>query len=245
MFRAALEETGFLPLRDGQVQAVHDGYYREISESHQASKEAGVDFPEVDIITIWHRVLAKTLMADGFPMEITPELLARLSVTYESLSNIACPMPGAKETLAGIRRLGIPLGIVSNAQFYTPLLLTALFDGELESLGFSPNLLFWSYREGRGKPSSQLFQSALEGFSQRGITAPGRIIHVGNDAANDIIPPKTLSLKAALFAGDLRSLKKGEKNPLYSYLKPDAVLTELNQLLPLITSGENTPPKLG
>ena len=176
-------------------------------------------------------------MAEGFPLEVTPELLARLSVIYESHSNIACPMPGAKETLEGICRLKIPLGIVSNAQFYTPLLIEALFGGGLESLGFSRELLVWSYREGRGKPSPQLFKNALEGFSRRGIIEPSQIIHVGNDVTNDIIPPKTLSLRAALFAGDRRSLKKGEKDPLYSYLKPDIILTELTQLLSIVKSG--------
>lgn len=125
------------------------------------------------------------------------------------------------------------MGIVSNAQFYTPLLMEALFGREIEALGFFPNLLFWSYREGRSKPSPKLFESALERLSQRGFTEPGQILYVGNDVTNDIIPPKKLRMKTALFAGDLRSLRKGEKDPLYSYLKPDIILTELNQLTSL------------
>ena len=44
LFRSALEEAGFRPLRDDQVRAVHDGYYREIIESHRASKEGGGGF---------------------------------------------------------------------------------------------------------------------------------------------------------------------------------------------------------
>ena len=49
-------------------------------------------------------------------------------------------MPGAAETLAALQQRGLLLGIVSNAQFYTPLMIEALLGKPPGELGFLPEL---------------------------------------------------------------------------------------------------------
>jgi putative hydrolase of the HAD superfamily len=230
VFRQALAAVGIAPLRDDQADLIHDNYFSEILESHQRSRAEGIEAPEVDIITIWHRVLEKTLMEQGFSLEITAEFLARLAIEYEIRSNAAAPMPGAGKLLEHLKIKKIPRGIISNAQFYTPLLIEAFFGKSPEDLGFSPDLLFWSYREGCGKPSALLFKRARKALEEREITDPSTVVYLGNDVAKDIIPSRKEGFSAALFAGDIRSLRWGEKDPLYSYLKPDIIVTELDQL---------------
>ena len=230
LFRQALAAVGIAPLRDDQAGLIHDTYFSEILESHQRSRAEGIPAPEVDIITIWHRVLEKTLIEQGFPCEITLELLARLAIAYEIRSNAAAPMPGAGRLLEHLEAKNIPRGIISNAQFYTLLLIEALFGKSPEDLGFSADLLFWSYREGCGKPSALLFRKARKALAEREITDPSSVGYLGNDMVKDIIPSRKEGFSAALFAGDVRSLRWGEKDPLYSYLKPDIIITELDQL---------------
>ncbi len=126
LFRQALSAVGIAPLRDDQADLVHETYFTEIEADHRHSREMGIDFPEVDIITVWHKVLESTLIRQGFPLVISEELLARLSVEYELRSNAAAPMPGAAQLLKELSLKNIPRGIISNAQFYTPIHLRRL-----------------------------------------------------------------------------------------------------------------------
>lgn len=230
VFRQALAAVGIAPLRDDQADRIHETYFAEILESHRRSRETGVDFPEVDIVSIWHGVLEKTVIQQGFPLEISPALLARLAVEYEVRSNASAPMPGAAGLLEHLAAKQVPRGIISNAQFYTPLLIEAFFGNSPEDLGFSGDLTFWSYREGCGKPSPLLFRKAREALTLRGLTDLRRVVYLGNDVSKDIIPSRKEGFSSVLFAGDVRSLRWGEKDPLYSYLKPDIIITELDQL---------------
>ena len=70
-------------------------------------------------------------------------------------------MPYARETLSALCEKGFRLGIVSNAQFYTPLLLEAFFNTAIADLGFEPGLCSWSYSLREAKPSVKMFENPL------------------------------------------------------------------------------------
>jgi putative hydrolase of the HAD superfamily len=146
-------------------------------------------------------------------------------------------MPEARETLGELRDGGIPLGIVSNAQFFTPLLFEALLGAEPEALGFSEELCAYSYRESRAKPSPEIFLGPLEALARsRGIDA-SQTLYVGNDMKNDILAARKAGLRTCLFAGDSRSLRLRSDDPEAAGIRPDAVVTTLGELPTVLSLG--------
>ncbi|MBN2492397.1 MAG: HAD family hydrolase [Planctomycetes bacterium] len=205
-----------------------------IARAHEVAHHAGVDHPEVDIQAMWQDVL-RSLAAEGsMPGADDPVLVRRLAVEFEARANPSWPMPGAAETLAGLRERGLVLGVVSNAQFYTPLLLEALFSRTTAQLGFPAGLCAWSYRHLRAKPSTALLEAALMRLRDEQKILPEAVLAVGNDMAKDVMPAARLGCRTALFAGDRRSLRVGPEDPGLQHTPPDAVLTALPQLLELV-----------
>jgi putative hydrolase of the HAD superfamily len=142
-------------------------------------------------------------------------------------------MPGAARLLSFLKAAGFVLGIVSNAQFYTPLLFEAFFGGTPEALGFSPELLIYSYRVGEAKPSPVLFEKARDALMKQGI-GENETVCLGNDMRNDIYGAAQAGFRTVLFAGDRRSLRLREDDGLISPLLPGAVvlnLADFEQLL--------------
>jgi putative hydrolase of the HAD superfamily len=125
------------------------------------------------------------------------------------------------------------MGIISNAQFYTPYLFKWFLDFAPEDLGFDPELVFYSYEFERAKPSAALFAMAAQKLRDKGL-APSSVLYLGNDMLNDIFPAKNSGFQTALFAGDKRSLRLRTDDPRCRSLKPDLVVTDLGQLINII-----------
>lgn len=195
---------------------------------HAAHAASPSDHPEVEIRNIWRTVLADL---DLSPSDAEIE---RLAVEYECRVNPIWPMPGLAETLDGLRDAGLALGIVSNAQFFTPLAFGPLSGKPLDAWGFDdPAICVWSYAEGEAKPGTALYERCAEGLSARGL-APDQALFVGNDLRNDVWPAQRVGFKTALFAGDARSLRWREDDPRLAEVRPDAVVTDLRQLLRIV-----------
>jgi len=191
---------------------------REIRAFHAERKAAGIEFPEVDILNIWSKVLPE--QGD----------LARLAVEYECRVNPVWPMPGLAQVLTDLRRRGLVLGIVSNAQFYTPLMMEGFLGASLADLGFDADCCAWSYRLLEAKPSTRIYEEALAGLKQTYRIEPGEVLYVGNDLRNDIWPASLTGCRTVLFAGDARSLRLREDDPLCAGVVPDRVVTDLRQI---------------
>lgn len=193
-------------------------------------REQGIDFPEVDIPAVWRAVLERlgvSLPADECRRD---HLLRCVAVEFECRTNPVWPMPGAAGVLRELRDRGNRLGLISNAQFYTPLMLEALFGESLDGLGIEPALCFYSYRFGRAKPGVFLYEQARQRLAAEGIGAKNTL-YVGNDLRNDVLPARQVGFRTALFAGDRRSLRKREDDPQMQGVVPDVVLTDWNQLM--------------
>jgi len=132
--------------------------------------------------------------------------------------------------LTRCRKSNILMGIISNAQFYTPFLFKWFLGLAPENLGFHPDLMFYSYRFGYAKPSTFLFRRAAEKLEQMDIPTSAAL-YLGNDMLNDIYPAKQAGFQTALFAGDARSLRLRENDSRCSNLSADIVITDLEQLL--------------
>lgn len=207
----------------------------EILAWHKAGREAGADFPEVEITKVWIKIvetLCNTETIRGRNHNV--DQIRKLGLEYECRVNPVYPMPACLETLEQLKQRGFPLGIVSNAQFYTPLIFPAFFEKSIEDIGFDPACCVWSYKELKAKPSTSLFQKAGKFLEQNHGVSLSETVYVGNDMLNDIYTAKQAGCKTALFAGDQRSLRMREQDERCADLIPDAVITDLAQLSALI-----------
>jgi putative hydrolase of the HAD superfamily len=203
----------------------------EALEAARRERQAeGIHYPEVRIEEVWESFIKasrekKWLQGDGNT--------GQAIVEHECRVNPCWPMPHLDEILRRIKDCDIALGIVSNAQFYTPLLFPALLQKELPQYGFDESICVWSYREREGKPSRQLYRKLKDALSRQGIE-PSETLYVGNDVRNDIWPAQLEGFRTVLFAGDQRSLRRREDDPDCRKVRPEFIITDLAQLLEVI-----------
>jgi len=206
---------------DKTPEALCKDFFSEIKNRHAESGSKGIDYPEVEIDRVWMNVLGKD----------NHEKVKEFAELFELIVNPVYPMPGLKKLLETCQDSEIMMGIISNAQFYTPFLFNYFFNSGPEDIGFHPDLTIYSYRFGCAKPSQQLFRTAAARLKNMGIAADS-VLYVGNDMLNDIMPAQKTGFKTALFAGDKRSLRLKKDEPMCKNIKADLVITELAQLIP-------------
>jgi putative hydrolase of the HAD superfamily len=190
-----------------------------VKAQHARAHSAGIDHPEVRIERIWEKILS---LEDA-------ETSRQFALEYELITNPVWPMPHLSELLAACRKSGVHLGIISNAQFYTPLIFEWLLGDDLKGLGFDPGLTIFSFQEGYAKPCDRLYDLAGRRLRDLGV-APERTVFIGNDMRNDIAPAARQGFQTILFAGDARSLRLRE-NETGNIVRPDRVITDLIQLV--------------
>lgn len=199
-----------------------------IRTHHTRAKSAGVDFPEVDIVSVWQESIQNLLPRDQLA-DLSSIDWKRLAVEYEVRVNPTWPMPGLLDTTSSLQASGKLQGIVSNAQFFTPELFPALVDKSVNDLGFDPQLQYYSYLFGHAKPGVRLYELAAEALRKRGIL-PSQTLYVGNDMLNDVRAASLVGFRTALFAGDERSLRLREDDARVAGILPDLLITELADL---------------
>lgn len=195
-----------------------------IQAKHRELRGSGIDYPEIRIDEIWQPILG-----------IDDILRVRkFAIEYELIVNPVYPMPHLETLLAACRQKSLAMGIISNAQFFTPLLFEWFLDARLEQLGFDSELVFLSYQLGYAKPSMVPFKMAASAINAKGFDT-GAALFVGNDMLNDIYPAHRLGYQTALFAGDARSLRLRTDESRCSNLSADLILTDLAQLIGHLT----------
>ena len=200
-----------------------------IEADHKRRKNPKWPCPEVDIVSLWQQVLLSELNKD-MQASLSPFILARFALEYELLHNRVQLMPGALELLHWLAARNFYIGIISNAQFYTPLILSTLLGLEsLSQIDIRENLCFWSYLEGCSKPQQLLFSAASAALSEHGVE-PGAVLYVGNDMRNDVWGAAQAGFRTALFAGDQRSLRLRSDMAELAEVQPDLIISELGQL---------------
>ncbi len=217
----------------GTERVARDIFHQTI-RNHQQRIADESPHPEVDILHVWHDAVAELANRDmlgELPAQIDWQQLA---IGYEMRVNPVWPMPGLVECCEAIRKAGLALGIVSNAQFFTRDLFAGLCDRSLADLGFADELCFWSYQHLRAKPDTWLYQLAAEALVDRGIE-PHQTLYIGNDMRNDVMPAAKVGFRTVLFAGDKRSLRLRKGDSSVAGVVPDRVVTNLDQLKYLLS----------
>lgn len=225
-----LQECGYSLIQE-EAPDLAEFFHNLIESNRNQAIQNGIDFPEIDIREIWTTFL-NTGINEGWLKGNTSRNI--LSIEYECRVNPVYPMPGIEEVITFLNEHHFAKGIVSNAQFFTPLLFPALFGKSLRELGFEENLQIWSFAEGQGKPSTNLFQHLAEALQPFNIT-PDQTLYIGNDLRNDIWPAASCGFITALFAGDQRSLRLRENDPDVKAVTPDIILTHWDQLPDCLT----------
>ena len=240
----ALANSGFAPAPGGNslAPAARRGgalLVSSIEAAHARRRSEGVDFPEVEIREIWRAVLA-TLSEEDLIDDAggSDSRLERFAIEYECRVNPVWPMPGTLSVLHDLKSHGLDLGIISNAQFYTPITLGALCGESLVDLGFNPGFCSWSFAQLAAKPSVSIYESVLDPLWRLAGIRPSETLYVGNDMLKDVWAAAQAGCRTALFAGDERSLRLRKDDPRTRHLRPDLVLTELVQLLACLEPDE-------
>ena len=195
-------------------------FFNTVEKQHEELRQKGIDYPEIEIDQIWMRVIGSD----------NRERARAFALEFELIVNPAYPMPHLKEVLKELKNRHIVLGIISNAQFFTPYLFDWFLKSDLINLGFEPNLTLFSYKFGYAKPSKFLFEDASSRLKEINIPTDS-VLYVGNDMLNDIYPAQRAGFLTGLFAGDARSLKLRSDEPVCEKLSADIVITDLVQLL--------------
>ncbi|MEP4076366.1 HAD family hydrolase [Haloferula sp.] len=180
-------------------QSLSDRLDQEVQLEHRQSPE---EFPEIDIRDTWRRIFPSLTDADADGFALAAE---------EAIHPVTA-IGGARETILEFHQRGIALGIISNAQAYTKILLDRHLGDAWHC--FDPELLFFSYEHRIAKPDSRLFQLAKERLAVRGIPV-SEVLMVGDSIKNDIEParsvgfrthlvPQTLSAPQTLHPDDLQ-----------------------------------------
>lgn len=206
------------------VREATEKFTDTIRADHERAKADGIRYPEVDYREIWERVLPK-IVRDSNAVDIPT-----FAVEFELRVNPTWPMPDAAAVLDQLRQSELMLGIVSNAQFFTPLLFPALLNRDLEALGVTPELMYFSYEHRQAKPGTALYGLAKTKLADLGI-APNQVLYVGNDMLNDVTAAREVGFRTALFAGDQRSLRLRVDDDRVHGVEADIVVTGLPQLI--------------
>ena len=217
-------------------ETMKDYFLHAVQSRHEKARAAGIRCPEVRAEEIW-AAYEGTIPAAWEPGKsaivgnagVSGVDGCELALRYELANNPVYPMPHAETALRSLAAKGYTMGIISNAQFYSPLLFNAFFNASPAGMGFDPDLLIYSFEEREAKPSPRLFTIARERLNLQGIK-PEETLYVGNDMRNDIVPAAEAGFKTALFAGDRRSLRLREDDPGCSGKKPTVIINDLRAL---------------
>ncbi len=233
MFSVALSASGFqINVAEEELIDIHPIFEKEVIQGKEIATKSGIPFPELNIVEVWQRTLKKAeakglISSNRFPN------YKLFTFLFELNSNQVWPMPGLKESLDELKGKGYPLGIVSNAQFYTPVIMNYFLYNKIKGDefidGFENDLSVFSYKMLRGKPDTAVYEELVEPLRKRGLS-PKDVLYVGNDMLKDIYAASQVGFKTCFYAGDMRAYRLREDHPEASRIKPDFTITELKQL---------------
>lgn len=156
--------------------ALDRAFDHAVVAAHRASPDP---WPEIDVREIWIHLFPELDEPDRFALEI------------EDAIHPVSPTPWAEGLLDQTFARGLPVGIVSNAQAYTRILMQRHFPRHWPR--FRPDLLAFSYEHRIAKPDLRLFEIALAPLLEEAID-PGHVVMVGDSPENDLAPARELGL---------------------------------------------------
>lgn len=202
----------------------------------------GEKFPEVQSERVWDDIVKKLQQKeyafDALTYGSLADYVKKIAYFYHASLQGAGPYPGAADALKLLAERGVAQGLLGDGQCFTAGQLQRCLkqqdpDFELDAVVPAKMRVISGEQKAR-KPSDTLFKAAAALAAGRGF-APAQVLHVGSNLARDIGPAKKHGFRTALFAGDKNSLSATGEQLKDPALRPDALLTELPQVLELIS----------
>lgn len=229
-FDEALASSGFTILQQEAGKKGISLFDENVESYISESNNRGVDYPEPDVRSVWINVLRTLIEEDYISGDLTKQSANHFGVEFEFRINKIWPVPDLEKVLQSLIDHNITLGIISNSQFYTPIAFEAFLGSSPQTFGFKEDLLIWSYKTGRKKPSPHFYQHFVHAAVKEDIN-PQEVLYIGNDIRKDIEPAKALGLKTALFVGDKRSIRHEPEELTEKRYQPDLIINDLHQIL--------------
>lgn len=231
LMNEALEGAGLTIKSENAGNRCLELYNEAVVLETDVLKKEGIETPEPDIRRIWEHVLSRLKAEELIETAADLQTAMRISVEFEARMNPVWPADGVIEALSDLKERGFRQGIISNSQFYTPIVLETLTGKSIDELGFDNRLMHWSFEEKMKKPDLAFYKRFLDKLAGTFPDAlPNDVLYIGNDMLKDIWPASTLGMKTALFAGDKRSLKWHRNDNRCKNLEPDVIITDFRQL---------------
>ncbi len=217
-------------------RTLHDFYHGLIALNHEKSLKKGISFPEVRIEEIWQVILLMLIRHGYDPSQIDlgeKNDLAKCAAYYYNFQALGRLFyEGVVPALTCLRENNIRCGILSNAQFYTPIDLSLFVrdqsNNTLEDYHelFDADLTVFSYVYGVAKPNQILLQKLYDALYELQIL-PQQTVFVGNDLSLDIQPSIDAGMHTAFFTGDDMS---AFVHDLSGTVMPDIVFNSWDEL---------------
>jgi len=202
---------------------LHHLFIRGIQAERELRRTEGQAHPEIRVDEIWFKLLEK-FQGDASP---TINFAREVALFFEQQANPKQFQPRAYEVLIALHDRRMRQGIISNAQFYTPIELSTMLrhesDGAVctyESV-FDPRFVFFSFEVGVAKPDDAAFRPAIESLTRENIM-PDECVFIGDSLVDDIAPAQHMGFKTVLYA---------PAGTPESSIQPDLVIHNLSQLL--------------
>ncbi len=216
-------------------QTLNDFYHGLIVMKHEQSMKQGKTFPEVRIEEVWDIILS-ILARNGYDLENqqkgSRQDFSRIIAYYYNFYSLKRGFfDDVIPALKKLKEQNIRLGILSNAQFYTPIDLTLFLRDQDDELVdflelFDADLVFYSYEYGVAKPNRMLYEKLYDALYEISVL-PAQTVFVGNDLAADVQAAEEIGMKTCLFTGNLGSTFLHE---LDGKVFPDITFSEFKEL---------------
>jgi hypothetical protein len=215
--------------------------YGSILDEQRMAPSPGEKYPEIVAERVWEGVLKKLFAKEynfdaGFYGSLN-EYSKKIAYYFHASMQGTAAYPGADRAMKAVADAGLIQGLCGDGQCFTPVQLQrglSRLDSQFRLDDVIPESQRTLSHMVRGrKPSERLFQHALDALAAHGIEA-GEVLHVGSRLARDIEPAKKLGMRTALFAGDRASLDAPKDQVNEKALKPNVLVTELEQIAEVI-----------
>src|ERR1700733_10051438 len=152
-------------------------YERALDEQRLSTTHGPGEIPEADSVQIWIKMVRllehKEYSYDVAQYGPLEQFSEKIAYFFPASWRGREAEEGALASLTSLFQAGMRVGLVADAQRFTPVQMLRAFrqQGTLRSLDelFDPALVTLSYREGVRKPSRSLYQHAVERYRRMGI----------------------------------------------------------------------------
>lgn len=216
---------------------LYEQYTKILEEQRLTSSQRKGEYPEVDTSALWRKLLSRLGEKDydydlalyGDPDELSDKVAYFF---YSSLQGTEAA-PNARDAVVAVNDAKLTQSLLADAQAFTfvQLLRALRRQGTLPPPAalFSFDCMTLSFQEGIRKPSRALYERALAKYDEEGVS-PEAILYVGCRLRDDVSIAKSVGMRTALYAADKTSLRVNKDDMKDERLRPDRLLTDLNQI---------------